>query len=140
MRGGLEDLFEVRVLVGVGEYQRHLVVVHPARMAERDRYRQAMLLRRKAVLSNQNVALPVGRYEKESRDEELLLTILQGAGPPVRLAIAEQLEGGAAQLHQPGFRVARRLGREQCLGNARDRRRAQAVQLPFAHCGASNEI
>ena len=130
---GLEYLSEVHGLVRVRKDEGTLVLRHPPRMTQVEGDTQAVLLRRKPVLGDQEMVLTVRYDEEDARVRELPLTNPEPAWTQVRLFIPQDLLRRRREVSERALDVRRAVGGLRRFCEPRQRFCSQRVDVALSH-------
>ncbi len=81
------------------------MLIHPTRMPRIDGNLQAVLLRWKTVLGNEQVAVRFWRHQEDAADKKLLFARLERARPEMGLTIAQDIERRTGDQPQSRFDI-----------------------------------
>src|SRR5919197_1874142 len=102
---GLEDLAKIRRLVRIREDQGTLVPHHLSWGTKVDGNAQAVLLRRKPVLGDQEIIVTVWCDEEDARVSELALPSSESAWTEMRLLVSQDLLRPSRKVPQRALNV-----------------------------------
>ena len=129
----LEDLAKIRRLIRIRENHGTLFMHHLSWVTKVDGNAQAVLLRRKPLLGDQEIILTVWCDEEDARVSELALSSAESAWTEMRLFVSQDLLRPSRKVPKRTLDVRRGVGRPCRLCEPCQRQCLQRVDITLRH-------